>query len=65
MIAVFFLGVVLGAVTTTHMGGRAAFVPAGVILLDYVFIRVRRRIRGYSELGPEAGPPAATTPPPP
>jgi uncharacterized membrane protein YoaK (UPF0700 family) len=45
MIVVFAAGVVLGAVTTTHLGGRAAFVPAALLAADLVWIVSRRGLR--------------------
>jgi uncharacterized membrane protein YoaK (UPF0700 family) len=38
LIVVFVAGVVLGAVATTHLGGRAAFVPAALIAADLAWI---------------------------
>lgn len=41
LIVVFVAGVVLGAVTTTHLGGRGAFVPAALIAADLAWITSR------------------------
>ncbi len=46
LIGIFTGGVVLGAVATTHLGGRAAVVPAGLFTLDLAWLVLRRRRRG-------------------
>lgn len=52
LIVVFVAGVVLGAVTTTLLGGRAAFVPAALIAADLAWIVSRGAVHRHRTVPP-------------
>jgi uncharacterized membrane protein YoaK (UPF0700 family) len=54
LIVVFIAGVVLGAVTTTHLGGRAAFIPAALIAADLAWIVSRGAAHRHQAVPPSA-----------
>lgn len=49
LIGVFAGGVALGTVATTHLGGRAAAVPAALFSLDLIWIFAGRSARLHTK----------------
>ena len=50
--AAFIVGVGVGAVTTAHLGGQAAFIPAALIAADLAWIFTMRRDAGVQRSEP-------------